>query len=109
MSTCIRSISPKPGAKGRARKRDAKEYTHPFSVEEQIDWGEPAENAAKTRIDSLGLKPRRTFLYLFDFGDEWWHDITVEQVDAPAEKGEYPRIMETRGKSPPQYADFDEE
>ncbi len=48
-------------------------------------------------------------MYLFDFGDEWWHDITVEQTDAPAEKGKYPRIVEEHGKAPPQYPDLDEE
>jgi hypothetical protein len=49
------------------------------------------------------------FFYLFDFGDDWWHEITVESVDAPAEKGKYPRIVETHGNSPPQYPEDEEE
>lgn len=48
-------------------------------------------------------------MYLFDFGDEWWHEITVEQIDAKPEEGGYPRVLEEHGQSPPQYPDMDEE
>jgi hypothetical protein len=88
--------------------RDAKEYTHSSACEEG-PFGSHAEDAAKTEIDSLGLKKDQKFYYLFDFGDEWWHEITVEATDAPAEKGKYPRILEKKGKSPPQYPDDEEE
>jgi hypothetical protein len=60
------------------------------------------------RLDRLKLKPRQKFFYVFDFGDEWWHEIEVEAVDAEAEKGKYPRILETKGKSPPQYGEPEE-
>jgi len=102
-------LFPRPGARGRARRRDAVEYASPFMAEEGVWSGDSARNAAKTRIDSLGLQPAQNFLYLFDFGDEWWHEIAVERIDAPVEKGAYPRILECRGSSPPQYPDFDEE
>ena len=100
---------PKPGAKGRNRLRDAVEYAHPFMLEEPDPFGGTPGNAARAKFSSLGLKPKQVFFYLFDFGDEWWHEITVEQIDAPAEKGKYPRIVEKHGDSPPQYPDFDEE
>jgi len=67
------------------------------------------KNAAKAIISSLKLKKKQVFYYLFDFGDEWWHEITVEEIDAEGEKGKYPRIVEQKGKSPPQYPDFDED
>jgi hypothetical protein len=105
---------PQPGTKGRARTRDAVEYTCPDSYEDSEDFDDDDDddsepNAAKTTLSSLGLKPGQVFLYLFDFGDEWWHEITVEQTDAPAAKGKYPRVVEKHGKSPPQYPDMDEE
>lgn len=99
---------PKPGSKGRARIREAQEYTCGYAAEGP--FGD--ESDAKTtdaKLTSLGLTPRRKFYYLFDFGDEWWHEITVEQTDAPAEKGKYPRIVEMKGASPPQYPDPDED
>ena len=75
------------------------------------DMGMPkTKNAAKATIGSLGLKPGEVFFYIFDFGDEWEHQITVEAVDLPAEKGRrYPRVEKIVGKSPAQYPDEDEE
>jgi hypothetical protein len=34
----------------------------------------------KTRLDSLGLEQGGTFLYTYDFGDEWNHQVTVEGI-----------------------------
>jgi len=101
---------PRPGSRGRARLRDAAEYSHPYMTEEPNSiTGDSPANAAEMRIETLDLKPRQTFFYLFDFGDEWWHEIAVEQVDSPAEKGRYPRILEKCGNSPPQYPDPEED
>ncbi len=94
------------------RKRsEGPEYTHPFNLEEM---GGPMAtrdvfDAAETRIADLSLKPRQRFTYLFDFGDSWWHDILVEQVDQAPDKGKYPRVIERHGDSPEQYPSFDDE
>ena len=62
----------------------------------------------KTSIADLGLKTGQTFFYWFDFGDDWWHSITVEKIDETALNGKYPLITERIGANPPQYM-FDEE
>ena len=86
---------------------DAVEYAHPYSCEGRGFFGdEKMNNAAKTRIETLKLKPGRKFKYLFDFGDSWWHDIIVEQTDGEPEKGRYPRVLDKHGKSPEQYPDY---
>lgn len=105
---------PRPGAKGRKLLKDAKEYTHPYIADGGDPFttfmrGKPPGNAAKTRLSSLNLEPKQKFQYLFDFGDEWWHEITVEQADVVAENGTYPQILERHGDSPPQHPDWDEE
>jgi hypothetical protein len=101
---------PRLGAKGRARLRDAIEYTAPFAFEEPGPFGnEGLGNAAESTLASLGLKPRQTFFYLFDFGDSWWHEATVEEIKTSGEKGRYPRMIEKHGESPPQYPDIDDE
>jgi Plasmid pRiA4b ORF-3-like protein len=102
---------PRPGSKGRARVRNAIEYACPYAREDP--WGDfdddsPCDTAAAT-LQPLGLKPRQVFFYLFDYGDEWWHEITVERVNAEFEKGDYPRVVEKHGKSPPQYPDLDDD
>jgi len=106
---------PPPGSRGgRAAIRDAVEYACPYSAKTpgplaELFGDEPTKNAAKTRLEHLGLERGQRFYYLFDFGDEWWHEITVEQTDAEPEEGRYPRILEKNTPSPPQYPDYDAE
>lgn len=102
---------PTASDKSRTRKvmRNAKEYTHPFGVEDSGIFESEASNAAMTSIQSLNLKEKQKFYYLFDFGDSWWHEITVEEIDGNADEGKYPRIIKKKGDSPPQYEYEDEE
>jgi hypothetical protein len=100
---------PRPGRKGRTALRDAEEYTHPFNAADPGPFAEkPLNDAGKAKLSELGLKPGQTFMYLFDFGDEWWHEVAVEQTAAPDDQGRYPRITEKKGQSPAQYPDAEE-
>jgi hypothetical protein len=103
---------PRPGAKKSRRltMRDGVEYASSFTCEDPGPFSDPGpRDAAETKLDSLKLKPEQVFYYLFDYGDEWWHEITVEEVDAEEEEGKYPRVLQTRGASPPQYPDMEDE
>jgi hypothetical protein len=99
---------PKPGARGRDVTRGAVEFTHPYVLEDQGGFGSEARSAAQAKLGALRLKAKQRILYLFDFGDSWWHEITVEKISEPVEDGEYLRVLERRGESPPQYPDMDE-
>ena len=69
-----------------------------------------AKNAAATTIVSLNLNIGNSFLYWFDFGDDWWHEVSLLAVNPPAkDRGRYPRIVERKGESPPQYVDWESE
>ena len=85
--------------------RKAVRYSIPF------DDGDPGEeNAAATTIASLNLRTGKSFFYWFDFGDDWWHEIRLLAINPPTEgKKRYPRIVEKKGESPPQYVDWDAE
>lgn len=85
------------------------EYTHPYACEHQGGFSSEAQNASKTPIESLNLTEGQVFYYLFDFGEEWWHEITVEKTEGVADEEEYPRILERKGESPAQYECPDEE
>jgi hypothetical protein len=64
-----------------------------------------ARDSTQVRIDSLGLRIKSKFLYIFDFGDEWKHPITLLSIQEESPKGYYPRIVDSQGKAPPQYPD----
>jgi len=84
--------------------RQARQISHPFLCEE--DGLNPEQHSgALVSIGTMQLKPQQVFYYLFDFGDEWWHEITVEAVGGTADQGDYPRILEKKGASPSQYPD----
>jgi len=59
--------------------------------------------ANRIRIDSIALYGGPKFLYLFDYGDEWWHEVELMNVTKKVTRASYPRIVEKHGKSPPQY------
>lgn len=87
----------------RTAARQGTEYSHP-----ELECDEA--NAEETPIASLRLGIGRQFLYLFDFGDEWWHIITVEQTNAePVTSMSYPTVIAERGEAPPQYPEYNEE
>jgi len=68
-----------------------------------------AGDATRAAISSLGLKKGDAFGYWFDFGDDWWHQINVMDVEEKAGRGKYPKVTSRVGESPPQYVDWDEE
>lgn len=66
-------------------------------------------DVAHTALESLGLRMGRTFGYIFDFGDNWTHEIRVVGRSSLASGGKYPKITGRVGESPPQYPDDNDE
>lgn len=87
----------------------ARQYVLPPMMEDDFSEREYAGDLTETRIGSLGLKKNDVFGYWFDYGDDWWHQVDVVEVDEIAPAGRYPKIIARTGESPPQYADFDDE
>ncbi len=85
--------------------RAAPRYAHPQLLDEDPD-DELLHNAAATTLDELGLTVGQKFHYWFDFGDDWWHGITVKGIDAPEPRRKYPRVAGKRGNSPAQYPEW---
>ena len=75
------------------------EYCHPDAD------GHPA---TKVKVESLNLKPKQKFLYLFDYGDQWEFEVEFLK-EGTYEKAVYPRIIDSRGKAPEQYSEYEEE
>lgn len=60
-----------------------------------------------TTIESLGLEIGKTFMYLFDYGDSWKFKVRVHDIDLNAPEDEYPKVVQSVGKAPSQYPDWD--
>ena len=87
------------------------EITHPMNVQEMAGMlGKEIHSADKTKILQAKLTEGDFFYYLFDFGDEWWHELTVlksEPGSVPVKS--LPRVVKKNGPSPEQYPEYDEE
>jgi hypothetical protein len=71
--------------------------------------GNDSRDVRTTTLDSLSLKLKQEFMYLFDYGDEWRFKVRVHATNEEADpEAEYPRIVEAVGEAPLQYPDWDE-
>jgi Plasmid pRiA4b ORF-3-like protein len=85
---------------------DYPEITHPMNLEDLGGFANKKKyNAEMMKIKDLELAEKSKFYYLFDFGDEWWHELSVLNIeDASGSKG-YPKITKKAGDSLEQYPD----
>jgi hypothetical protein len=60
------------------------------------------------RIGELGLYKGQRILYLFDFGDQWYFRVKLEEIRGEP-KPQLPRIVEKKGRSPEQYRHCDDD
>ena len=66
-------------------------------------------DASETKLEEISFEVGDGFGYLFDFGDEWEHDISVKKIIPLDPKEKYPKVLKITGKIPEQYPDYDEE
>ncbi len=76
-------------------------YGIPVPGSDREEYGD----ALTTTLDELKLKKDRVFGYLFDFGDEWFHQVQVDRIEQAIPTVTYPRVIKKKGQSPPQYQD----
>lgn len=66
-------------------------------------------HADDVEIGELELNEKQSFLYLFDYGDEWRFRVDVYNIEKTEVKLLKPQIIENKGEPPEQYPDFDDE
>ena len=88
---------------GKPFRKGTREYIS--HIWDDMEPGEKTELATGVKFKNLSLRKNSKIYYLFDFGDEWWHEIRFlgEKEAEPGKR--YPKITERFGDSPPQYPD----
>jgi hypothetical protein len=64
--------------------------------------------ASEVRVGDVPLQERQSMTYLYDFGDQWVFDVTLERVDPPEPAMQEPVLLDARGEAPEQYPSWDE-
>jgi len=74
-----------------------------------VSYGEPdaefdteASDARRFRLARLAPTPGAQFIYLYDFGDGWEHEVVVEKILPPEPRVRYPLCLAGRGACPPE-------
>ncbi len=101
----------KTATKSLRARINATEYVHPSGLQDFFSFYpvKKKHDASKAKIGNLNLQIKDKFYYLFDFGDSWWHEITLESIRDTAYTKGYPRITKTSGDSPDQYPEIEDE
>ncbi len=63
--------------------------------------------ADQVPIGTLPLEPGQAMDLVYDFGDNWQFTVKLERIEPPGRKTKA-RILETHGKAPEQYPNWDE-
>ncbi|MEW6079509.1 MAG: plasmid pRiA4b ORF-3 family protein [Thermodesulfobacteriota bacterium] len=88
---------------------DAPEITHPMAIEDILGSGKRKKSTANTKIGDVGLNEKDVFHYWFDFGDDWWHRIKVQNISETKSGKKHMALIKAVGESPPQYPNYDDE
>jgi len=86
-------------------------YQAPEGYELFADMGENTnfKGVKKTRIKNVFKEPKKRWLFLFDYGDDW-HFILEKIKDVQYDpKEKYYKLIKSVGEPLPQYPDFEED
>ena len=76
------------------------EYTCPFEPEGR-------KTVDKAKVGMFGFKKGQKFAYLFDFGDGHRFEVDVIDFGTVDKNKDYPIILDSKGKAPEQYPDYE--
>lgn len=82
----------------------------PLGEHHYTGFGKPSKSAVDTELRDLNLPLNFSFWYLFDYGADLVHKVTVEKIRemVPEEDG-FPKLINKTGDNRPQYPVFDYE
>lgn len=85
-------------------------HLHEFIINGTI-YGDPdnppedefvSERGTKTKLKFLNLVPGDKFVYRYDFGDDWKHEVLIEEITEPVPKECYPKCVAGERACPPE-------
>ena len=80
----------------------ADERRYSILVPDDPDWNRRISNAASTKLSALLATGMTEFGYMYDFGDDWAHRITVEAIKPAAAEESYPASWAANADAPPE-------
>ena len=72
-----------------------------YSIPSQDDW-EPVIDERRIMLSKIAPHPKCKFVYEYDFGDSWTHDVVVEKIFPPEAGVKYPYCIKGKRACPPE-------
>lgn len=72
-----------------------------FSIPSSEDY-EPVKDERRVTLEKIAPSLKRKFLYEYDFGDGWMHQVIVEKILIPDPGEKYPRCIKGKRACPPE-------
>jgi Plasmid pRiA4b ORF-3-like protein len=79
------------------------EIAHPYAASEHN-----VPSGDQVQVGAVPLPVGESMVFHFDFGDDWMFDVKLEEIRPPDPKLKKPKLLESHGKAPKQYPDWDE-
>lgn len=76
--------------------------THYSLPDPGAGWGSPVENGADYQLCQVVSAEGSKFVYEYDFGDSWYHDIVLEKILPVEPDKNYPRCIAGKNACPPE-------
>jgi len=79
-----------------------------FKVQDRLygerdpEWDLPIRNAAQAKLDKIAPSADASFVYEYDLGDSWLHEVIVEQISRPEIGSHYPVCVAGERACPPE-------
>lgn len=79
-------------------------HLHQFHIDGEVYGSFELSGAGSEHatLDELALPVHATFLYEYDMGDLWQHDVRIEKISRPSAKFAYPRCLAGKEAAPPE-------
>ncbi len=72
-----------------------------YGIPSEEDW-EPMMNERQFTLEQIAPPVKRKFVYEYDFGDGWRHDVVVEKITSPMPDEKYPQCIKGKRACPPE-------
>jgi len=75
--------------------------SHPvIAIPSGEEWEKPEMNAMKTKLNKVFTAEKQSYTYIYDFGDDWIHQILLEKI--LPEEIKSPICLNGKGTCPPE-------
>jgi hypothetical protein len=84
------------------------EHLYLFKLQDRLygqldpEWELPIKDAAQAKLDKIASRADASFVYEYDLGDSWLHEVVVEQIGRPEQGSHYPMCVAGERACPPE-------